>query len=192
MDDENTVVYNWSYNYGPESSLSEESLPTIFTRAGGDSPLDGIEQDPLWLRDAHRPIGGGNSYGADIDVAANFRATRNMDNHYKIDRQMQKTANYTGIIGTNAQDRAIQESMGPVADRTLERLGTTDRAIITTRRTLLKALQLVQDGGTPPGVDATYYKLRAIERVLPVGVPWFEALKSDMYQLPEATQPVAP
>ena len=97
----------------------------------------------------------------------------------------------TGIIGTNVQDRAIQESMGTVADRTLERLGTTDRAIINARRTLLKAVQTVQDGDNPPGVAPTYYKLRAIDRVLPAGVPWFDALKADMYQLPDAKQPAS-
>jgi phenylpropionate dioxygenase-like ring-hydroxylating dioxygenase large terminal subunit len=190
MDDENTMVYNWSYNYGPESELSQNASPSIFTRAGGDSPMDGVELDPLWFRDAQRPMSGGNAYGADVNVAGNFRATRNMDNQYQIDRQMQRTANFTGILGTNTQDRAIQESMGAIADRTLERLGTTDRAIINARRTLLKTVQVVQDGGDPPGVEPTYYKLRAIERVLPAGVPWFEALKADMYQLPEATQPV--
>jgi hypothetical protein len=67
--------------------------------------------------------------------------------------------------------------MGSIADRTLERLGTTDRAIIHARRTLLKAIRTVQDGGDPPGVAPTYYGLRAYESVLPKGVYWYEAIK---------------
>ncbi|MPZ47965.1 MAG: Rieske 2Fe-2S domain-containing protein [Dehalococcoidia bacterium] len=190
MDDENTMVFNWSYSYGEiPDGRGDTPSPSIFAAAGGDSPTDGIDVDPLWFRDASRPSGGGNAFGADISVEDSFRSTRNLDNKYKIDRNMQCTANYTGIIGTNVQDRAIQESMGAIADRTLERLGTTDRAIINARRTLLKAVQTVQDGGNPPGVAPTYYKLRAIDRVLPAGVPWFEALKADMYQLPETKQP---
>ena len=110
---------------------------------------------------------------------------RNMDNKYQIDRQVQKTQTYTGIAGTNVQDRAVQESMGAIADRTLERLGTTDRAIINARRMLLKAVETVQDGGDPPGVAPTYYSLRAhVERVLPKDVYWYDAMKDEL-QRPE-------
>ena len=105
-----------------------------------------------------------------------------------IDRQMQKTQTYSGITGTNTQDRAIQESMGSIADRTLERLGTTDRAIINSRRSLLHALRVVEDGGDPPGIAPTYYKLRSNERILPKGAIWYEAMKPLLFQIgdPEA------
>ena len=36
---------------------------------------------------------------------------------------MQKTENFTGIWGTRNQDTAVVESMGPIMDRTKERLG---------------------------------------------------------------------
>ena len=133
----------------------------------------------IWFRDARRPVGAGNAFGTDVDVTNNFRSQRNMDNKYLIDRQAQKTQTYTGIEGINCQDRAVQESMGPIADRTLERLGTTDRAIIHARRTLLKAIRTVQDGGDPPGVAPTYYGLRAYETVLPKGVYWYEAINAN-------------
>jgi hypothetical protein len=77
--------------------------------------------------------------------------------------------------------------MGPIADRTLERLGTTDRAIINARRSLLKAVKTVQDGGEPPGAAPTYYSLRAYEVVLPKDVYWFEAMKGELFQLPAPT-----
>jgi hypothetical protein len=178
IDDENTMVFNWHYHYAEHIQATD----TMFADAGGNSTGD-YEANPLWFRDAAMPIGAGNTFGLDIDVEHGFRSTRNADNKYLIDREMQKSRTYTGITGTNTQDRAVQESMGAVADRTLERLGTTDRAIINARRTLLKAVQTVEDGGDPPAVAPTYYRLRAIERVLPTNVHWFEALKPDMYQL---------
>ncbi len=66
-----------------------------------------------------------------------FRPVRNKDNNYLIDREQQRGSTMTGIHGFAAQDQAIQESMGPLADRTRERLGTSDTAIIATRRLLL-------------------------------------------------------
>ena len=58
-----------------------------------------------------------------------------------------------GIVGTNTQYRAVQESMGAIPDRSLERLGTTDLAIITSRQMLLQAVKTVAEGvekGPPP------------------------------------------
>ena len=49
--------------------------------------------------------------------------------------------NFTGIDGINAQDRAVQESMGEIVDRSREHLGPADRAIIAARRLLSEAVQ---------------------------------------------------
>ena len=122
----------------------------------------------------------------DIDTEDGFRAVRNRRNRYMIDRTVQKTQTYSGIKGTNTQDRAVQESMGPIADRTYERLGTTDRAIITSRRILLQAVKQVEAGGDPPGLEPTYYKLRAIEKVVGADESWLDAMRPGLYQEPEA------
>ena len=80
---------------------------------------------------------------------------------------MQKTETFTGIDGINAQDRAVQESMGPIVDRTREHLGPADRAVIQARRLLLQATRTVEAGGIPPGVAPTYYPLHPAEAVVP-------------------------
>ena len=85
----------------------------------------------------------------------------------------------------------MQESMGAIADRSLERLGTTDRAIIAARRFLLQAVEAVASGEDPPGVAPSYYKLRAIEKVLPKDVNWFEAMKDELFNAPEPMAPAA-
>jgi hypothetical protein len=161
VDDYTTMVYNWTYTYG-EKPLSDEEK---------------------------RLAGSGNEFGADIDLHT-FRSHRNRENRYKIDREMQRTQNFSGIVGTNTQDRAVQESMGAIPDRSLERLGTTDRAIITSRQMLLQAVKTVAAGGDPPGVAPTYYKLRALEHVLPPGANWFEAMQPRLFQT-EPLQPIS-
>ena len=96
--------------------------------------------------------------------------------NWGIDRAVQKTETYTGIEGVNTQDRAVQESMGPIVDRSEEYLGPADKAIITMRRLLLQAIKTVQAGADPPAVDTSYYTLRGIERILPDGEPWRDTM----------------
>jgi phenylpropionate dioxygenase-like ring-hydroxylating dioxygenase large terminal subunit len=110
-----------------------------------------------------------------------FRAAVNPRNNWLIDRDMQRYENFTGIQGVNAQDRAVQEAMGPIVDRSKEHLGQTDRAVIMTRRLLLRAIDTVRDGGTPPGLDESYYGLRAIEDVIPAEEVGLDALADRMY-----------
>ena len=71
--------------------------------------------------------------------------------------------------------------MGPIVDRSKERLGQTDRAIIAARHLLLDAVRIVEDGGNAPGADTSYYDIRAIEGLLPSDAEWLEILKDRMF-----------
>ena len=51
---------------------------------------------------------------------------RNLRNDYLIDRKVQKHDTFTGIEGVSEQDAAIQDSMGPIQDRT-QRASRPDR-----------------------------------------------------------------
>jgi phenylpropionate dioxygenase-like ring-hydroxylating dioxygenase large terminal subunit len=152
IDDENTMVFNWTYTWG-------------------DEPLSESQRT---LR------GSGNELYVDIDVENQFRSFRTRANDYLMDRRVQRTQTFTGISGVNTQDRALQETMGIIADRSMERLGTTDRAIIMMRKLLVKAIETVQDGGTPVGARGEYYGIRAIDAILPADESW-QVLKPDMY-----------
>jgi len=55
-------------------------------------------------------------------------------------------------LSSREQDRAAQESQGPIADRTREILGTSDRGVVLFRQMLNKAITAVQRGEDPPGV----------------------------------------
>jgi phthalate 4,5-dioxygenase oxygenase subunit len=65
------------------------------------------------------------------------------------------------------QDASIQESMGPIQDRTRENLVSTDNAIIMARLRLRKAAEAVAKGGQAPGLEAAAQNVRSSSFVLP-------------------------
>jgi phthalate 4,5-dioxygenase len=70
--------------------------------------------------------------------------------------------------------------MGPVVDRTEEHLGSTDKAIVAARLLLLQAAKSVGKKIDPPGIGPSYYRLRAIEKVLPHNSHWRTAMKDEI------------
>ena len=95
--------------------------------------------------------------------------TQRLDNDYLIDRQLQKTRSFTGIAGIRAQDAMVTETAGPIVDRTQENLGTSDRAVVAMRRTLLNGALALRDHGTRPVAPhlPQLYSVRATQTVLP-------------------------
>jgi hypothetical protein len=76
------------------------------------------------------------------------------------------------------QDASLQESMGPVCDRTKENLVSTDNGIIMARHRLMRAAKaLVEKGVTPPGVDPAQQKIRSCSIVLPPDVAFKDGAK---------------
>jgi hypothetical protein len=93
---------------------------------------------------------------------------------------VQRTESFTGIDGINQQDRALQESMGPIVDRSKEHLGPADKAIGQARRMLRQAVMAVKDGGSPAGTGTSYYYIRAGEEVLPNDADWHQIMAPDI------------
>lgn len=97
-----------------------------------------------------------------------FRPLRNKGNNYLIDRDRQRNSSMTGIHGFAAQDMAVQESMGPRVDRTKERLGTSDTAIIAARRLLLQEIRALQKGNEPfAAAHGDVYWVRSASMIAP-------------------------
>ena len=71
---------------------------------------------------------------------------------FSADEQVNRTYLGMGESDINVHDQWACEGMGAIQDRTREHLGTTDKVIMANRRTLIKAIETVQAGGTPPGV----------------------------------------
>src|SRR4029077_20547900 len=97
-----------------------------------------------------------------------------------LNREVQRTESYTGIDGINQQDRALQETMGRIVDRSKEHLGPADKAIGQTRRMLRAAVMAVQEGGHPAGTGTSYDHIRAGEEVLPNDADWHAILAPDI------------
>jgi len=142
IDDETSMVYNWV------ASVLDQPLP---------------EEERLESRLGNGPL--------DVDQTT-FRGKRNRENNYLLDRRVQKYETFSGIDGINVQDRAVQESMGGIVDRSKEHLGPADRAVIQARRLLLDAVRSVEKGEPPRGVAPTYYALRAVEAMVPRDTDW--------------------
>ena len=73
------------------------------------------------------------------------------------------------------QDAAIQESMGPLQDRSKENLVSTDNGVIMARIRLRKAALVAQAGGAVDGLDPATHAVRSASIVLPEDISFVEA-----------------
>ncbi len=154
IDDEHTMIYMLS------------PRPSVRGTPAGAAPSSAMSSD-------YQP----NS----SDWTGRFRTVASGANDYQIDRTLQRANKgvngYTGILGVNLQDQAVTESMGPIYDRTNERLGSSDAMIIRVRRRMIDAARALEERGvTPPGVDdPDAYLVRAGGVILPRSADWIEA-----------------
>ena len=86
-----------------------------------------------------------------------------------------KLGDFTGIRGIPNQDIAMWETMGAIADRTKERLGASDLAVVEFRRLMVDAARAMQSGGpvlgrTDPHIP--HVNISSYERILPKSVDW--------------------
>ena len=112
-------------------------------------------------------------------IGADYRRIRNLGNNYLQNRELQRTASYTGIEAFNPaeQDGCATESMGAIWNRSKEHLGYSDKTIIALRKMLLRTVSDVAEGKEPPHIIRDpqcndFSKLRSIKGVLPVGTDW--------------------
>jgi len=112
-------------------------------------------------------------------VPGTYRPLANKDNDYLVDRAAQKAGKtYSGVAGFAIQDSSLQESMGPICDRTKENLVSTDNGIIMARHRMLRAAKALMDKGViPPGVDPAHQRVRSVSIVLEPSQAFKEAAK---------------
>jgi phenylpropionate dioxygenase-like ring-hydroxylating dioxygenase large terminal subunit len=138
--------WTWSFAVHPHRELTERERAQYGGKSGMWGPVD----------DDYEPM-------------------LNKGNDYKIDRQLQRDENFTGIVGIPNQDAAVQESMGPITDRSKEHLGHTDMAIIMFRRQLLLLADALAGGKAPEVLKhPELYRVRSASLLLPHGVDHLE------------------
>src|SRR5262249_32055116 len=115
--------------------------------------------------------------GIHVKVDKDYRPLANKDNDYFIDREAQKAGRtFSGVEGIGMQDASLQESMGPIVDRTKENLVSTDNGIIMARHRLLRAVKAFTEKGVqPPGVETAHQRVRSAAVVLPAHRPFPES-----------------
>jgi hypothetical protein len=114
-------------------------------------------------------------------IPGTFRPVINKDNDYLIDRALQKSGRtYSGVSGIAMQDASLQESMGPIADRSKENLVSTDNAIIMARHRLRRAALSLAKGAPPPGITPESQRVRSATFVLPVDTAFDQAKREDL------------
>ncbi|HUZ71955.1 MAG TPA: Rieske 2Fe-2S domain-containing protein [Stellaceae bacterium] len=146
VDDETCIT--WSFTHHPTRPLTAREIETM--REGG-----GI----------HVKL-----------IPGTLRPVANKDNDYLMDRAAQKSgATASGVRTIAMQDASIQESMGPIQDRTKEHLVSSDNAIIVVRRRLRKLALAAAEGARPDAVDPATHRVRSASLVLAEGVPFHEA-----------------
>jgi phenylpropionate dioxygenase-like ring-hydroxylating dioxygenase large terminal subunit len=132
IDDQNN--WAWSINYHPARALTADERAAMTSGQG-----------------IH------NKY-----VPGTFVPLANKTNDYLMDRAAQKAGkHFSGVEGIAMQDASLQESMGPIQDRTRENLCPTDRGIVMTRRMLLQAAESNRNGGRVPALDPAEQRVRS-------------------------------
>jgi phthalate 4,5-dioxygenase len=118
------------------------------------------------------------------DWYGRWRLAGNGANDWLIDREAQKRGGiFSGIVGIQAQDQAITESMGPITDHGFENLGPSDIMIARTRRRLLRAARAFEKEETlPPGVDnpEMFVNVRSGDFVADAKIAWRDAYEMEM------------
>jgi hypothetical protein len=102
------------------------------------------------------------SFGAPVDKdtmrnqrlktypAPDYKPIHGRANGWGFDAEQQRTQTFTGMgFDINIHDQWACESQGPIADRTKENLGTTDKGIVLYRRLLVDAIKKNEAGERP-------------------------------------------
>lgn len=114
----------------------------------------------------------GQRVGVDLDEY--YVPLRHAGNRFWQDQQAMKAGNFTGITGFPNQDIAMWVTMGPIADRTHDRLGASDLAIVEFRQQMLEAVGAFQQGAPAIGTgdDRIPTSLCAFQAVMPKTTDW--------------------
>ena len=130
------------------------------------SETRGIDQEAWRKFNTARP-------GIDLDL--NFNNLRTRENNYLQDRNAMKLGSSTGISGIPNQDIAMWETMGRIADRSKDWLGTSDIAFARFRKLMVDAAVAMRDKGVALGRTKPHIphaSIASFEGVVQKSVDW--------------------
>ncbi len=152
IDENNT--WSWSISYHPRRALTRREIAAMDDGAG------------IHVR----------------AIPGTFIPLANKTNDYLMNRDAQVAGkSFSGIEGVGMQDASLQESMGPVIDRSQENLVSTDNGIIMARRALMRAMKANREGKKIPGLTPESQRVRSCAIVLPKDVKFAEGAKHGLF-----------
>jgi phthalate 4,5-dioxygenase len=117
-------------------------------------------------------------FGVVGEIDQHYRGLSNRGNEYRLDRNVQKHQTFTGVRGIAEQDAMIQESLGPIADRTIEHLVATDAGVVRFRRIMLQAAKALAEGREPEAPwKHRSYRMRSGSWVAPSSVSFEQVMR---------------
>src|SRR5258706_3233046 len=131
---------NDQYNLAQMLVPINDVNPMFYWIAWHPDPKKGITQE-AWRKFCAASVG--------VDLNADYTKKRNLQNMFMQDRAAMKRGDFTGIVGIPAQDMAMWESMGPIADRSQDHPGSSDVAVVQFRRMMVAAAKKFSEGGAP-------------------------------------------
>lgn len=126
----------------------------------------------------------------DMDFAAD---RGDASNTWHQDRTAMKDGHFSGLLKNFVyEDFIIEESMGPIMDRSKEFLGSSDTVIVRTRRMFLGALDEHAKGVAPFGLDSgiDYRSIRALAIRFPRETDWrqIDTQNPPAFEFPQAAE----
>ena len=156
----------------PIAAIDRNILPRAYVPIDDENSMIVIVEKKGVISDQEQPAGARQAGhpGAAVptkflpnstDLNGRWRLAENRANDYRIDREMQRTENYTGILGFVLQDQLVTESMGPIVDRNNEHLAPSDIMITRVRRRI-GAAALAEPIGPGKTLGRQAARLRAL------------------------------
>lgn len=154
---------NDQYNLSLMNVPQDDTNTLYYFIAWADASKPGIDQE-AWRKFCGAQVG--------VDLDESFHKLRNRKNHYLQDRRAMKLGSFTGIHGIPNQDMAMWESMGPIVDRSRDRLGASDLAIVEFRRQMVEAAKAFRDSGKVIGLEQPRRLHASFEGIVPKSIDW--------------------
>jgi len=113
---------------------------------------------------------------ADINLDYFNEGMGGWHNMWQQDRKAMKDGYWSGFVGKGNphEDFAVQESMGPIVDRSKEHLGQADLVIVRARRMLIDAVRRYEKTGETSfaGPEVEFPRIRALAITYPSSEDW--------------------
>ncbi len=163
---------NSLYNVASMSVPIDDTHTAFYFIAWTDQPGKGMGQE-TWRKRNGAQVG--------VDLDARFMKVRNETNNFLQDRGAMKNGSFTGIRGIPNQDIAMWETMGPIADRTRERLGASDIAVVHFRKLMVDAARARAAGAPAIGGarPVPHARIRSFEGIVPKTIDWRTLARPD-------------